>query len=43
MGKIILTFTDQFGLLDLITGLIDLGLLALLIGKRSLFLFRKTG
>jgi len=36
--NILLTFTDQIGLMDLLTVLIDIGLLLLLVIKRAVFL-----
>jgi len=42
VANIILTVTDEFGLLDLITLLIDLALLGLLIATRKRYLARRT-
>jgi hypothetical protein len=39
-ANILLTFTDQFGILDLLTLLLDLFLLGLLLATRSIYFVR---
>jgi hypothetical protein len=40
--NILLSITDQVGLVDLLTMLLDIGLLLLLVIKRSVFLFNQA-
>jgi hypothetical protein len=41
LANILLTFTDQFGFLDLVTLLLDLAILGLLLGQRAWYLSRR--